>query len=1380
MKMIKSLPQCLTSLLLLLVCAVYADNAMACGATGCSGNANMESDPEVPEDDEQKPDESCNATAADPVSLYTGYWFESVIDLTVKGRFPIVMTRKYRAQVFYDSPIGYGWGWNYDNRLFKYADGSLVIRRGCGVRYQFYYTGGAYQAPSNLKSTLKENTNGSFTLTLLSGETEVYDVKGRLTRITQPTGESLVLSYDSRGRLPLTGSTPHSINPAQPMVIAMDYRLTRIEAYAANNSSTGRFVRLYYNDATGRLTRIQDHSGRIVRYHHDTTTSAANGNLTRIEGLAGIETLYGYSDPADPHNVTSLKRGNMAEMTQVYDERGRVISQNQGNRSWLFNYLIPLNYTEVTEIVRDAAGDELRRAKSFHRFNPDSTLRAYTPPVGIQVNYSYDGNKNLLSISGSGDRPGIRSYDAEGNLIALRIQYAADVFDETTWTYDQGRVTSVRALSSALPDNLYYKTIQYEYVNGVPRRIIQESVNMGGDITHVTRYGYDTEGRLISVTLPDQHTLIQEWDGDNLSRRYQRDSNGHVITDGQWFYRYDNRGNVIESEDALGRKTRFDYDALDRVTRSVNAQGEEVVLNYDSDRLSAIEIGRTSSGDGLKRRFVYDSLNQLTQVEEWSGQVWIPIDVRALDSKGNVLQQTNALGQSTLYSYDAAGRLISSTDAAGHTQSYQYEFATGNLSKAIDGNGNVITYTYDKAYRVKDITTATTKAEFSYDVLDNLLSVTDKNGNSTRFSYDGLGRKVTETRPMGEEIRTEYDSHGRIRAVTNARGQRTRYDYLAWGPLVKIRHYSGAQTHDDNLLGTVSASYDKVGNLLTISDDRIQSGPLYTRSYDALNRLTAVQNHYIPGQPSIQYSYTALGNISSLGMTDSSGSVNHQYHYDARGLLSGAVLPGAQFVLTDRDALGRISQHLHANQTVTDYSYTVDGLPYSIATSHHTTGSLQQLGYLNDNAHNITGITSNVGNAAYSYDSDNRIQSADYPELPSGFTHPTNDPWPNNQSFSYDDASNLSIGSRPWTFNANNQLTQGEVNGSTQRFQYDADGNYTGAAGISIPAVTHRYDNDNRRIAFSDGKINPTTSADYRYDPMGRRISKTITTRDGASTTLKQHWYLWEGQSLLAEYDASGQRQKRYAYLPGSYLPEQMADSTGIYTVHSDHLQTPTVLSNSQGTTVWSMQHVAFGQAWINNDPDGDGIAVEFNQRFPGQYYDQETGLNYNYYRDYDPSLGRYIQSDPIGLRGGLNTYAYVGANPVNYIDPYGESATAAVGGWIGTDTAIPDPTDAAWPKWVGYGAALGGAALLDWLIYNNENSNDDGGQCPEGSPDDKKLSNGEIDKLKDAGFDPHDLKPKKGGSKFDLFKDKNGNIIVKPKKGNGPGDPTGLNINDF
>jgi len=109
-----------------------------------------------------------------------------------------------------------------------------------------------------------------------------------------------------------------------------------------------------------------------------------------------------------------------------------------------------------------------------------------------------------------------------------------------------------------------------------------------------------------------------------------------------------------------------------------------------------------------------------------------------------------------------------------------------------------------------------------------------------------------------------------------------------------------------------------------------------------------------------------------------------------------------------------------------------------------------------------------------------------------------------------------------------------------------------------------------------------------------------------------------------------------------------------VYWHHNDHLGTPQAMTDINGTKVWEMSQTPFGIATVNEDPDGDGLLVVNNFRFPGQYYDAETGLNYNYFRTYDPALDRYFQHDPIGLRGGPNPYAYVDGNPVLYSDPSG------------------------------------------------------------------------------------------------------------------------------
>ncbi|MCP3673009.1 MAG: hypothetical protein GY829_00865, partial [Gammaproteobacteria bacterium] len=133
------------------------------------------------------------------------------------------------------------------------------------------------------------------------------------------------------------------------------------------------------------------------------------------------------------------------------------------------------------------------------------------------------------------------------------------------------------------------------------------------------------------------------------------------------------------------------------------------------------------------------------------------------------------------------------------------------------------------------------------------------------------------------------------------------------------------------------------------------------------------------------------------------------------------------------------------------------------------------------------------------------------------------------------------------------------------------------------------------------------------------------------------------------------------------------------------HLATPRKATNEAGQVVWQWESEAFGNAL----PQSSGIAV--NLRFPGQYYDEETGLYYNYFRYYDPSLGRYLQSDPIGLRGGLNTYAYVGGNPIMYIDPFGLDKTITFtqdGSGTYNSTVVVTDTSTGQTVWTGNGSS--------------------------------------------------------------------------------------------
>jgi RHS repeat-associated protein len=174
------------------------------------------------------------------------------------------------------------------------------------------------------------------------------------------------------------------------------------------------------------------------------------------------------------------------------------------------------------------------------------------------------------------------------------------------------------------------------------------------------------------------------------------------------------------------------------------------------------------------------------------------------------------------------------------------------------------------------------------------------------------------------------------------------------------------------------------------------------------------------------------------------------------------------------------------------------------------------------------------------------------------------------------------------------------------------------------------------------------------------------------------------------------------------------------YYLHSDHLNTPRHATDQSQKLLWSWNSDAFGVGRIEGVPiDDSGAFLDMPLRFPGQYFDEETELHYNYFRDYDPGTGRYVQSDPIGLQGGLSTYAYVENNPLMYTDPYGLWANVAVGVGIRVvgGRAAGAAISRAMQQAVGpvAGTALA-CVLTGYCSTSDEADSDEGGQCPTGS----------------------------------------------------------------
>lgn len=1175
--------------------------------------------------------------SGDPISYFNGGESVTYADLRLAGEFPIAIVRKYDSQTTFDSPVGAGWAFMLDRRLYEYPDGSIIVRHGCGSRDKYVFSGGAYVSPAGgMLGTLTATGGGTYELRYVNGTTDFFDNLGRLTSVRDANGNRHEYSYDSQGKLPLIGTSKSSVDPTQPITVAYLYRLTRIDERGANGILTGRFVTFQYNTTTGRLTSVTANDGRTVSYVHDTAGALTKGNLVQVNMLDGQVATYGYTDPNDAHNLTSIvEAAGRTPVVNVYDAQDRVITQTEGTRTIQFNYQIPLVKTLVTKTIKDQNGLNPYTAVTTYEFDETGRITKITTPLGHEERYTYSPAKRLTKKEiwqNSGTLALLQtmnwSYDSAGRMVTESVTLDSGETITRTRTYDHDWIASNQVVSTAAPSKLFRTEYTFFYgVDGRPTAIASEKRRKDDGSFQTTSYTYDGRNRLQTTTLPDGVKIVHTYTGDFVTK-IAYEVSGAEIGSMRRLFEYDSEGNMIKEWDARNNLTEYGYDDRGRVVSKTNPIGQQTIYTYADELLTLIEIGKTIvDGEGQVTKLLYDSRGRLTTIQrkDDSGS-FQTFQSFVLDSEGHRLAVMDALGRATTFAHDLLGRIVSTTDPLSKTTSFGYD-AAGNRTALTDALGRAVSYEFDDLNRQTALVQAgvspNPRTEYTYDAAGNLTSVKDPENHLITYVYDALRRLTSVTQPLGQQMQYTYDSRDRLDFQVNARGNKIDYAYEEWGPIKDEKQYT--TTSSGTPTRTISYTYDLEGNVTSVSDDAVQAAPSYTLFYDELGRIYDETVKYLPGGDRVlNHRYDRYGNRNTLTLNDGTALTN-SFVFDKRNRLGSATLVGASvsvgyFANDDRQTVtlpGNVSR---------SYAYESNG-PIDTITVTGSGGQLAQFAYSYDDVLNVETLTTLSGAHEYGYDGLNRLTSAIHP-VGLGL---------NNESYNYDKVGNREDPGNPalYAYDDNNRITNSP---NALTYTFDADG----SVATRSDGTSYAHDNHSRLVQYSKG----STTANYLHDAFGRRIRKTI---NGTST-----WFVWDGQRLLAEFNGSGTRTQRYAYLANDFAPTQVQDSNGTFYVHSDHLDTPRLATNASGIVIWESHIAAFGTAVIDDDPDGNDQLVTLSQRFPGQYEDAESGTYYNYFRDYDPVTGRYLQIDPIGQAGGINLFTYAGANPLMRLDPLG------------------------------------------------------------------------------------------------------------------------------
>ena len=862
----------------------------------------------------------------------------------------------------------------------------------------------------------------------------------------------------------------------------------------------------------------------------------------------------------------------------------------------------------------------------FHQQEQSARLRRlFEGPH--QILFRYNASGRLERIVDSTGRSITIVEEAGGRLISLTLEAAEGkpALLLVAYKYDE-----IGNLAGTINGSGHGYTFAYDEAN----RMIRQTGRKGFKFY----FTYDGKGRCVrsmgdnrlydvavNYKIPGRVTKVTRVDG------------------GVWTYFFDRTGGLTQILDPLGGVQKFLRDETGRVTVELDQNQNATRIVYDTagEPIAKITpLGRRitipedpNAADPLMNRvaanpaeYEYGRLfdgEQITLPDEayvrtlpLSSQGKRLIFVRAEQRETSIAEQkfkvrplgvlwwpNPQLGRI----FNDLGKLIQQRDEFGRFRHWSYD-ASGNLSQHVDFDAGRWSYDYGAWHLLRGrINPLGAEVRFSYTSTGQVASCTDTGGTHSEYRYD-LNDHLIEVKRHGA-VRDTYarDAFGNLLAKRAGDGRELLRFEIGPGNLPIMRSLASGDEH--------TFQYDNSGRHLAAATKK----DFVEFAYDALgNRVLEKRNGqgvthrfqgwYKPTESVFFCRFVAHYKWiedNTLVISDPGGK-SHRIQFHSHGLLQRGLSNGTKETI-QYDALGRC---------LFKYVQRVAGPFWS--RRYHWSGE-GELRRIEDNA---------VGEVRHEYDAAHRLCR----RFIGGFV----------ENYGMDHADNLvhQPGLSEVTLYEGNRLRT--ANGFS--FDYN-DRNHLQTRQTPDGVIRYTYDSRDQLV-----RVETTKGIwEAEYDALGRRTRKTWA---GHVTE-----YYWNKDQLFAEVQATGQ-MRLYVYAdPLALTPllfcdydslDATPDSCRRYFVFTDQIGTPCLIEGNDGTEAWSARIEPFGYAQV-----ASGVTIEFNLRFPGHYFDPELGLHYNRFRYYDPRLGRYLQSDPWGIVGGLNLYAYC-SNPLLRVDVRG------------------------------------------------------------------------------------------------------------------------------